>query len=66
MQDDSATTYDSREPPVTISLKRVLIDFSPEDVQRLLSIALGGDRDEALMFIRQDLAKRVEKALQGH
>ena len=51
---------------MTISLKRVLIDFSPEDVQRLLSIALDGDRDEALMFIRQDLAKRVEKALQGH
>ncbi|MFO7687180.1 MAG: hypothetical protein R6V60_13940 [Desulfobacterales bacterium] len=51
---------------MTIKLKRVLIDFSPEDVQLLLSIALDGDRDEALAFIRQDLAKRVEKAMQGH
>jgi hypothetical protein len=30
-----------------------------------LSIALDGDRDEALRYIREELAKRVEKALQG-
>jgi len=45
-------------------LKPVLIEFSPEEVQRLLSIALDDDGDAALAFIRKDLVKRVEKALQ--
>ena len=47
-----------------IMLKPVLIEFSPEEVQRLLSIALDDDGDAALAFIRKDLVKRVEKALQ--
>jgi hypothetical protein len=51
---------------MSIALKPVLIEFGPEDVQHLLSIALDGDGDEALVFIRQDLIKRVEKALQRH
>lgn len=45
-------------------MKPILIEFRPEDVQHLLSIALDGKGDEALAFIRQDLVKRVEKALQ--
>ena len=51
---------------MSITLKPVLIELKPEDVQHLLSIALDGDGDEALAFIRQDLIKRVEKALQRH
>ena len=51
---------------MTITLKPVMIEFVPEDVQHLLSITLDGDADEALDFIRQDLIKRVEKALQRH
>jgi len=49
---------------MSITLKPVLIEFRPEDVQYLLSIALDGDGNEALAFIRQDLIKRVERALQ--
>lgn len=49
---------------MSITLKPVLIEFRPEDVQHLLSIALDGDGNEALTFIRQDLIKRVERALQ--
>jgi hypothetical protein len=49
---------------MSIPLKPVLIEFGPEDVRRLLSIALDGSGDQALAFIRQDLVKRVEKALQ--
>jgi hypothetical protein len=51
---------------VSITLKTVLIRFGPEGVQRVLSIALDGDGDEALTFIRQDLVRRLEKALQRH
>ena len=51
---------------MSIALKPVLIEFSPEDVQRLLSLTLDGSGDDALAFIRQDLIKRVEKALQRH
>jgi hypothetical protein len=51
---------------MSITLKPVLIELRPEDVQHLLAIALDGDGDKALAFIRQDLVKRVEKALQRH
>jgi hypothetical protein len=44
-------------------MKKVLIELSPADIQRVLSIALDGDREEALSFVANDLAKRVEKAL---
>jgi hypothetical protein len=47
-------------------MEKVLIELAPADAQRLLAIALDGDREEALTFIREDLAKRVEKALQRH
>lgn len=49
-----------------INLKPVLIEFFPQDLQRMLSIALDGDRDEALAFVQRDLVKRVEKELQQH
>ena len=51
---------------MSMALKSVLIEFEAEDVQRLLSLALDGSGDDALAFIRQDLVKRVEKALQRH
>jgi hypothetical protein len=44
----------------------VLIELKPEDVQHVLSLALDGNGEDALAFIRQDLVKRVEKALQRH
>ena len=51
---------------MSIQLKPVLIEFGPEDVQRVLSLALDGNGEDALAFIRQELVKRVEKALQRH
>lgn len=51
---------------MSVALKSVLIEFASEDVQRLLSLSLDGSGDDALAFIRQDLVKRVEKALQRH
>jgi hypothetical protein len=43
-----------------------MIELKAEDVQRVLSLALDGNGDDALAFIRQDVVKRVEKALQRH
>jgi hypothetical protein len=43
-----------------------MIELSAEDVQRVLALSLDGNGDDALAFIRQDLVKRVEKALQRH
>jgi hypothetical protein len=46
-------------------MKKVVIELSAEEVQRLLAIALDEDRDEALEFVRHHLARRVEKLLRG-
>ncbi len=51
---------------MSITLKPVMIELRAEDVQRVLALALDGNGDDALAFIRQDLVKRVEKALQRH
>jgi hypothetical protein len=59
-------TADEEGNTMSVQLKPVLIEFNAEDVQRLLSIALDGGGEEALVFIRHDLVKRVEKALQRH
>lgn len=47
-------------------LKPVWVELRPEQVQRLLAIALDGRAEEALAFVREDLLKRVEKALERH
>jgi len=47
-------------------LKTIQLELSPEEIQRILSIALDDDKDGAMEFIKQTLAKRVEKALQRH
>lgn len=46
-------------------MKTIVIELCPEEVVRLLAIALDEDRDAALEFIRHHLARRVEKLLQG-
>lgn len=45
-------------------LKDVQLKLSADDVQDVLAIALDEDRDKALAFLRDQLAKKVEKALQ--
>jgi hypothetical protein len=49
-----------------MNLKTIQIEFTPPEIQRILSIALDEDKEGALEFIRQTLAKRVEKALTPH
>ncbi len=51
---------------VSFPLKPVLIALGPEEVQRLLAIAFDGQAEEALSFLREELLKRVEKALARH
>jgi hypothetical protein len=47
-----------------MDLKKVLIELESEEVCRALAIALDDDLDDALAFVKQVLAKRLEKALQ--
>jgi hypothetical protein len=49
-----------------MNLKPIQIELNPSDVQKILSIAMDEDKDGAMEFIKQTLAKRVEKALQRH
>ncbi len=49
-----------------MNLKTIHIEVAPDEIQKLLAIAMDDDRDEALAFIKQHLVKRVEKALQRH
>jgi len=49
-----------------MSLKKIHVEFSPEEVQRIMAIALDENAGEALVFFREILSKRVEKALQAH
>ena len=45
-------------------LKDVQLKLSADDVRDVLSIALDEDSDRALAFLRDQLAKKVERALQ--
>lgn len=49
-----------------MNLKTVQIEFSPIEIQQILSIALDENKEQALEFMKQILAKRVEKALIPH
>ena len=49
-----------------MNLKKVLVELSVPDVQEILAIDLDRDKDKALAFIRENLAKQVKKALQPH
>ena len=49
-----------------MNLKTIQIELTPPEIQKILSIALDGDKEAAMKFIKQTLAKRVEKALAPH
>lgn len=49
-----------------MNLKPAHIELNPAEIQRLFAIAMDDDKDEALTFIKQILAKRVEKILRPH
>jgi len=45
-------------------LKDVQMELTADEVQQILSIALDEDRDRAVEFIRDHLARKVDKKLQ--
>lgn len=47
-------------------LKTVQIELSPMEIQQILAITLDEDKEKALEFMKQTLAKQVEKALTPH
>lgn len=49
-----------------MNLKAIRIEFDPSDIQKVLMIALDDDKEEALSFIKEKLAKRVQKELAPH
>ena len=49
-----------------MNLKNIHIELDTSDIQKVLSIVLDDDRDQALKFIKTRLVKQVEKALQPH
>ena len=49
-----------------MNLKKVLLELSIPDVQEILAIDLDGDPEKALAFIRENLGKKVKKALRPH
>ena len=51
---------------IGMNLKKVLLKLSISEVQQILAIDLDRDAGNALVFIRENLAKQVKKALQPH
>ncbi|MEA2059354.1 MAG: hypothetical protein U9P10_02285 [Thermodesulfobacteriota bacterium] len=47
-----------------MNLKPVRIEMDIQDDQRVLAISMDEDKDAALAFIRERLAKHIEKKLQ--
>ena len=49
-----------------MNLKPIPLTLDTEDVCTVLQVALDDDAQQALVFIKTVLAKKVEKALQRH
>ncbi len=49
-----------------MNLKTIQMEFDPSDIQQVLMIALDDDKEGALNFIKEKLAKRLQKALAPH
>lgn len=49
-----------------MTLKPVQLRLETEEVRRILQVTLDGDAQAALDFVKNVLARRVEKALQRH
>ena len=45
---------------------KVVIEFSPIEVERLLAILLDEDRDEAFLFLKECLGKKVKDKIRPH
>jgi len=49
-----------------MNMKKVVVELNTGDIQEILRIDLDGDASEALVFIKEKLAKQVKEALQPH
>ncbi len=49
-----------------MNLKTIRIELAPQQIQKILSIALDDDKEGALEFIKGTLAKQIEKELTPH
>lgn len=49
-----------------MNLKKVMIELKVSDVQEILRIDMDDDAGEALVFIKENLAKQVKASLQPH
>ena len=49
-----------------MNLKDIVIRLDVADIQRILAIEIDSDREQALEFIRENLSKKVKKALESH
>ena len=45
---------------------KVVIEFSPLEVERLLAILMDEDREDALDFLKQCVGKKVKDKIQPH
>lgn len=49
-----------------MNLKPVQLRLETEEVRQILQVALDEDSQQAMTFVKNVLAKKVEKALQRH
>jgi len=49
-----------------MNLKTIRVELDTSDIQKVLMIALDDDKEGALDFIKEKLAKQVQKALAPH
>jgi len=49
-----------------MNLKDIVVRLNARDVQRILAIDMDENREDALIFIRDNLSKKVRKALESH
>jgi hypothetical protein len=61
---DLRMTRQPRRKPM--NLKPVQLRLETEEVRQILQVALDEDAQQAMAFVKNVLAKKVEKALQRH
>jgi hypothetical protein len=49
-----------------MNLKDIVIRLDVVDIQKILAIEMDSDREQAIEFIRENLSKKVRKALESH
>jgi len=51
---------------MTMNLREVMIELGVPDVEKILSIDMDDDPQQALEFVKEVLAKHVKESLQPH